>query len=1607
MNYPKRLPHFLNVRSGRLNELFIVLGLTLFYCISTYAQCPSNVNLTAQTPAIQATGTCGAIPNATVEAGGLYEVALAANRTYTFTVCANDMVNDEARAEVYSGPNVATDFVNPGFVFNTTTRCSEYTYTSTSCIAESLYFAFYNHSCFGLDWSDFTLEIDCTECTLTCGAVQYHTLSQADCFAPAITLTAPTIAGSCVAETDLMYSIDLDNNGLFTDAGEGPFTASTPTPVNMIEPGCYNIQWTADNGTGCMFTAQCKLCIDKTIACNNNVNISNVNPNCETSVSLDELLEGNICDQASPAYVYEMSLDGVNWTSGSLTLTGPGLVSVDIRLLLNGTVLSTSPACATVTIANNSAPMCMATSTQTNLFCSDDESTDPPTFVACGGVGTPTSSDVTIGSCGEATVGLNPVDLTNLLDASPADGCIDGLESFGCIPMPTSPPPAADFELDHIIVRTWTATGSNGISSSCEEYLYVYRPTKASIKFPENPLFLDCGTDLNAAALNAMHPSLVPHYTLPVPSFLGFSSFTPTATGDASITSTSATAASITGNNDMSVNSTTYCYTATENILLTFDWSYASADARGSSVHDPFGYSVNGAFTLLTTTAAVNQTGSGTVALSTGDVFCFVQNTDDADMGAAATDIFNLAVEETVSLVGASASCMWNVVSSDTPLGSACGNTEKLLREWTVVDWCDPSVVCSATITIETVDNEAPVWTCRTDAEEGGRDNALTLEITSSSDCILSVADLSIYAPTATDNCGTTSIASIDVFCSVDSTVFNGAGTPLAATSGTSYDLTKGFYRAEYVARDECGNTGDTCSVYFNVMDVVIPVVSVNSFTVSLDNFGMTKITVDQVENFSSDNCTADADLIKEIKRASDADTEYNDECITLSCTDLDNNNQVLVTLRVTDECGNNHACDATITLRTDPRIDCSALTDPLDVDCNAFTADMQIGDLPSFTAACANMASINISDDVSGLNACGVGTVTRTYTVVVNGVTTSESCTQTLNVTDSTPFAVSFPADETRPCTDMDTFTFGTPTTNEDCETGVLILATVPDVTVDNGETICVTREWTLTNACGFSEVGTSKVTFNNCCPEDLTDQFLIQTLTSNHTDCSDLARPANGIFALIPLATSTIDCSQLTFHLISDNTNPTETFAPIVNPSTGCPSWDILGEAGYRVEIWETADPPTGDCPVFSTILESVECVSTPEVTGSIFNEELLVVEDVMVDLQNSDHPVEMTDDDGAYEFVEVQGGLDYQVIPQKDSNPLNGVTTYDLVLISQHILGLSNLSSPYKLIAADVNADGQITTFDIVQLRQLILYTIVDFPSNTSWRFVDAAYQFPDPTDPWSQSFPEQYEIFDLNQDMVIDFIAIKVGDLNCSAITSNAAPSMLENRLSPNEIVVEDRLIKAGETHSVSFKFSELQELNALQFSLGYNTDKLEVISTNAEHASVNASNFGLNLIEEGVITFAWAQPKAETFEGIFELQIKAKQDLQLSEVLDINSRYTEAAAYDGEGNESGISLYFSDAQGEIKVLSNAFKLYQNSPNPFKGQTTIGFEIPTESSIELSVYDVNGRLVYSKEALFARGYNEWNISEDEVSQTGVLYYQLDSAFGTLTKKMIIIE
>ncbi|MBK7938253.1 MAG: hypothetical protein IPJ82_14745 [Lewinellaceae bacterium] len=146
---------------------------------------------------------------------------------------------------------------------------------------------------------------------------------------------------------------------------------------------------------------------------------------------------------------------------------------------------------------------------------------------------------------------------------------------------------------------------------------------------------------------------------------------------------------------------------------------------------------------------------------------------------------------------------------------------------------------------------------------------------------------------------------------------------------------------------------------------------------------------------------------------------------------------------------------------------------------------------------------------------------------------------------------------------------------------------------------------------------------------------------------------------------------------------------------------------------------------------------------VAGALTTEMSEGVEEANVNLQSGTiSKFALSDDQGMYVFPDaVPLGADYTVTPTKDDNPLNGVSTYDLVLISKHILGLEPLTSPYKMIAADANKSNSITTFDIVEIRKLILGIYSELPNNTSWRFVDQDFAFPQPNNPFATQFPKR--------------------------------------------------------------------------------------------------------------------------------------------------------------------------------------------------------------------------------------------------------------------------
>ena len=115
------------------------------------------------------------------------------------------------------------------------------------------------------------------------------------------------------------------------------------------------------------------------------------------------------------------------------------------------------------------------------------------------------------------------------------------------------------------------------------------------------------------------------------------------------------------------------------------------------------------------------------------------------------------------------------------------------------------------------------------------------------------------------------------------------------------------------------------------------------------------------------------------------------------------------------------------------------------------------------------------------------------------------------------------------------------------------------------------------------------------------------------------------------------------------------------------------------------------------------------------------------------------------------------------------------------------------------------------------------------------------------------------------------------------------------------------------------------------------------------------HFGLAYVNEGLITTSWNGKATE--EALFSLVFRASADAQLSELLSVSSRITKAEAYSTAGDYMDVEVTFSGKA----VASAGFELYQNTPNPFKGETLIGFNMPADDTVTLTISDVTGKVL----------------------------------------------
>jgi hypothetical protein len=141
--------------------------------------------------------------------------------------------------------------------------------------------------------------------------------------------------------------------------------------------------------------------------------------------------------------------------------------------------------------------------------------------------------------------------------------------------------------------------------------------------------------------------------------------------------------------------------------------------------------------------------------------------------------------------------------------------------------------------------------------------------------------------------------------------------------------------------------------------------------------------------------------------------------------------------------------------------------------------------------------------------------------------------------------------------------------------------------------------------------------------------------------------------------------------------------------------------------------------------------------DLTGLIHRDDLLGVAGVEMLCPNCPQTSVLTDEFGNYTFEGLIEGESYTITPRKLDGVTEGVTVLDKLKIRMYIFG-EPMANYTRVLAADVNASGAITTIDLVYISRVMLGVEPLFPVD-SWKFLPQQKIFDGPpTDPEDASF-----------------------------------------------------------------------------------------------------------------------------------------------------------------------------------------------------------------------------------------------------------------------------
>lgn len=418
---------------------------------------------------------------------------------------------------------------------------------------------------------------------------------------------------------------------------------------------------------------------------------------------------------------------------------------------------------------------------------------------------------------------------------------------------------------------------------------------------------------------------------------------------------------------------------------------------------------------------------------------------------------------------------------------------------------------------------------------------------------------------------------------------------------------------------------------------------------------------------------------------------------------------------------------------------------------------------------------------------------------------------------------------------------------------------------------------------------------------------------------------------------------------------------------------AWDECGNRDFCLVVLRVIDNDGG---------------TSGMIAGVVMTEDGRTVENVQTELRSDlpGYPKSVqTDQAGTYAFDENILLHDYEVIATKDDDYLNGVSTIDIVMMQRHILGLERIESPYKMIAADINNDQRINGQDLVELRKLILGVYTELPQNDSWMILDARSQM-DMDDPWQ--YDEDIHILDMQDNLMDqDFTAVKIGDLDDSALTNGIHSGSETGKVT--NLSMTDELLSEGEETEISFSV----EGNVVGYQLSLEVKDMDILEV--QGAGIQNQNIR---VHDDILSISVED--ASTASGtLFTIRVLPQETGATTEMIKLLTERISPEVYAEDGLEVMALRLNNDS-------SSGFRLSQNEPNPFGSMTSISYSIPERGVVELSLYDVTGRLLQQITTTGQQGENTIQVDATDL-EPGVIYYQLSYNGNYAVKKMVLLE